>query len=100
MVAFGLKCAHVFHVVLLFAVFSFKDTRNCFFLVSCYDILLLAGFICCHIYIICVLALRVSLLMALVTIIFLVSIGSNVQGGPAKVRPTLLVTFECVGKIQ
>jgi len=23
-----------------------------------------------------------------------------IQGGPAKVRPTLLVTFECVGKIQ
>ena len=24
----------------------------------------------------------------------------DIQGGPAKVRPTLLVTFECVGKIQ
>ena len=23
-----------------------------------------------------------------------------IQGGPAKVRPTLLVTFECIGKIQ
>jgi len=22
------------------------------------------------------------------------------QGGPTKVRPTLLVTFECIGKIQ
>jgi len=26
--------------------------------------------------------------------------GRYIQGGPAKVRPTLLVTFECVGKIQ
>jgi len=26
--------------------------------------------------------------------------GSTIQGGPAKVRPTLLVTFKCVGKIQ
>jgi len=25
---------------------------------------------------------------------------TSLQGGPAKVRPTLLVTFECVGKIQ
>ena len=24
----------------------------------------------------------------------------TIQGGPAKVRPTLLVTFECAGKIQ
>ena len=24
----------------------------------------------------------------------------TIQGGPAKVRPNLLVTFECVGKIQ
>jgi len=24
----------------------------------------------------------------------------RIQGGPAKVVPTLLVTFECVGKIQ
>ena len=24
----------------------------------------------------------------------------RLQGGPAKVRPTLLVTFECIGKIQ
>jgi len=24
----------------------------------------------------------------------------NIQGNPAKVRPTLLVTFECAGKIQ
>jgi len=23
-----------------------------------------------------------------------------VQGGPAKMKPTLLVTFECAGKIQ
>ena len=32
---------------------------------------------------------------------FLASLPYNrhVQGGPAKVRPTLLVTFECVGKI-
>ena len=26
--------------------------------------------------------------------------SQSVQGGPAKVRPTLLVTFECVGKFQ
>ena len=24
----------------------------------------------------------------------------SIQGGPAKVKPTLLVTFECAGKIQ
>jgi len=24
----------------------------------------------------------------------------NIPGGPAKLRPTLLVTFECAGKIQ
>ena len=26
--------------------------------------------------------------------------GNLLQGGPAKVKPTLLVTFECAGKIQ
>jgi len=24
----------------------------------------------------------------------------HIQGGPAKVKPNLLVTFECAGKIQ